>query len=93
MMKLRPSEIELRGGWECVANSMKANVVSQRIQTLITAYLIKVGEDESGWNKLFQDPEDKRYWELSYAESEMHGGGAPLLKNLSIEEVSKKYQI
>jgi hypothetical protein len=89
VIKLKPNEIELRGSWELVGNSMKADEVSQRIETLISTYLIEAGEDESGWIKLYQDPEDKRYWELSYPESEMHGGGPPLLRNLSLQEVEK----
>lgn len=93
MMKLKPNEIELRGSWELVGTSMKADDVSNRIESLISTYLTEIGEDESGWNKLYQDPEDKRYWELSYPESEMHGGGAPLLKNVSLQEAKGKYQV
>lgn len=92
-MKLKPNEIELRGSWELVGTSMKADDVSNRIESLISTYLTEIGEDESGWNKLYQDPEDKRYWELSYPESEMHGGGAPLLKNVSLQEAKGKYQV
>ena len=91
-MKLKPNEIELRGNWEFVGNSMKADNISERIENLISSYLIEISEDESGWNKLYQDPEDERYWELSYPESEMHSGGAPLLKNLSLHEAKEKYQ-
>ena len=91
-MKLKSNEIELKGGWKLVGTSMRVDDVCERIESLISSYLIKIGEDESGWNKLYQDPEDKRYWELSYLESEMHGGGAPLLKNLSLQEVNEKYK-
>jgi hypothetical protein len=92
-MKLKPNEIELQGSWEFVGNSMKADNISERIENLVSSYLIEISEDESGWNKLYQDPEDKRYWELSYPESEMHGGGAPLLKSLSLNEAKKKYRV
>ena len=92
-MKLKPNEIELRGGRELEGNSVKADNISERIESLISSYLVEINEDESGWSKLYQDPEDKRYWELSYPESEIHGGGAPLLRNLSLQEVKKKYQI
>ncbi|MBK7985535.1 MAG: hypothetical protein IPK11_01125 [Ignavibacteria bacterium] len=92
-MKLKPKEIELRGSWELVGNSIKADNISVRIENLTSCYLIEISEDESGWKKLYQDPEDKRYWELSYPESEIHGGGAPVLKNLSILEVKEKYQV
>lgn len=92
-MKLKPNEIELRGSWKLEGTSMNADAVCMRIESLIATYLIEISEDDSGWNKLFQDPEDKRYWELSYPESEMHGGGAPLLRNLSLQEAKEKYPL
>ncbi len=91
-MKLTSNEIELRGSWKPVGTSMKADDISDRIERLISSYLMEISEDESGWNKLYQDPEDKRYWELSYPESEVHGGGPPLLRNLSLQEAMQKYQ-
>lgn len=90
-MKLMPDEIELRASW-VLDTSMKNDEVGERIENLISNYLIEVSEDESGWEKLYQDPEDKRYWELTYPESEAHGGGAPLLRNLLEPEAKKKYQ-
>ena len=93
MMKLKPNEIELRGSWKLEGTSMNADAICVRIESLITNYLVKISEDDSGWDKLFQDPEDKRYWELSYPEGEMHGGGAPLLINLSLQKAKEKYQI
>lgn len=92
-MKLKPDEIELHGKWKLIGTSIKADTTSKRIERLISTYLIEIDEDESGWNKLYQDPDDKRYWELSYPESEIYGGGAPLLKRISLEEAKEKYQI
>lgn len=92
-MKLRPNETELRGNWMFIESSIKADDVSKRIEILISSYLIEMCTDESGWNKLYQDPDDKRFWELTYPDSEMHGGGAPLLKNLSMQEAKEKYRI
>ncbi len=92
-MKLNPDEIELKGSWRFVDSSMESDDVCKRIERLISEYLIQIGTDETGWNKLFQDPEDKRYWELTYPDSELHGGGAPFLKCLSRQEVQQKYQL
>lgn len=92
-MKLKPNEIELKGSWKLKGFSMKADDMCVRIEKLISEYLMEIGIDENGWNKLFQDPEDKRYWELTYPESEMHGGGPPLLRHLSIQEVRSKYPL
>ena len=91
-MKLKPEETILKGSWKLIGHSMEADSVCERIESLIAEYLIEVSEDESGWNKLYKDPEDNRYWELTYPESEIHGGGAPQLENISIQEAEKKYK-
>jgi hypothetical protein len=93
MMKLKPKEMILVGSWKLFGGSVEADSVCERIEWLITEYLIEIGEDESGWNKLYQDPENNRYWELTYPESETHGGGAPQLKNISTQEAERKYKI
>lgn len=90
-MKLEPNEKKLSGGWHIIESSIVADEVSKRIEKLTLQYLVKIAIDESGWNQLFQDPKDKRYWELSYPESEFHGGGYPHLTNLSEHEVKEKY--
>jgi hypothetical protein len=90
-MKLRPEETILKGEWKLLGNAMQRDEVCIRIEKLISKYLIKLGADESGWEILYQDPEDERYWELSYPDSEMQGGGPPLLKQLSTLEAKKKY--
>jgi len=90
-MKIKHDEIEQIGKWIQVESSLQADEVCLRIEKLISYYLIEIAIDSSGWEKLFQDPDDKRYWELTYPESEMHGGGAPLLRNLSEIEAKNKY--
>lgn len=91
-MKLKPEETILKGDWKLVGGSVEADSVNERIEWLITECLIEINEDESGWNKLYQDPNDNRYWELTYPESEIYGGGAPQLENISIQEAEKKYK-
>jgi hypothetical protein len=39
------------------------------------------------------DPDDGRYWERTYPQSEKHGGGPPQLKCLTFQEASKKYGV
>jgi hypothetical protein len=91
MIALQPHERELQGRWTFNGSSVEADEVSKRIEYLINIYLIKVAEDDSGWAVLFQDINDGRFWELTYPESEVHGGGAPLLQNFSLDEVREKY--
>lgn len=93
MMNLNASEIELRGNWIFSESSMIADKVSKRIEILIKDYLIEIASDYNGWEKLFLDPDDKRYWELTYLNGELHGGGTPLLKNINTAAAKKKYKL
>ena len=43
-----------------------ADEVTKRIQQLVRDYLKKVATDRTGWEVLYRDPGDGRYWELSY---------------------------
>ena len=54
---------------------------------------VGVGKESGGWEKLYRDPADGRYWLLTYPHGEMQGGGPPLLSNLSLTEpeVKEKY--
>lgn len=93
MKKIKPDETLLKGNWKLKGTSMVNDEVSQRIEWLTTHQLQKITTDESGWHVLFQDRSDGRYWELTYPESELHGGGAPQLQNISDFDAKKKYKI
>ncbi|MEM7379742.1 MAG: Imm27 family immunity protein [Bacteroidota bacterium] len=38
-----------------------------------------------------KDPYDNRYWELSYPQGNLHGGGPPSLINLDKDYIVKEY--
>lgn len=86
-------ETELVGSWIQKNGSMVADDVSKRIDYLIENKLKKVASSDDGWDQLYIDMQDSRYWELSHPENDYHGGGAPLLKHLSLDEVKNKYQL
>ena len=65
----------------------------QLIQHLIGSHLIHVDQRGDGWTKLYQDPRDGAYWELTYPHGDMHGGGPPTLSRRSIEEVRALYHL
>jgi len=54
---------------------------------------IKVATDESGWDILYKEKSSNKYWELTYPNSEMHGGGEPLVSLLSLEDVKLKFNV
>ena len=86
---LRPDETTLVGQWQTTAQGMVADEVSRRIQFLVAGALVKVAS--SGWETLFRDPSDQRFWELTYPQSELHGGGPPRLSNVTSTYASQKY--
>ena len=44
-----------------------------------------------GWEVLYPEPRDGRFWELIYPHSQMQGGGPPRLHLLSSKEARAKY--
>jgi hypothetical protein len=80
-LKLQPSETELVGAWTAANGQVQADATCERIERLTAYHLRKVGVGSisGGWETLFQDPDDERFWERTYPQGEMHGGGPPRL--------------
>lgn len=91
MNKLQTHEVKLQATLKHNGFEMQNDAIGERIQFLISNYLIEIATDSSGWFKLFRDPTDNRYWELSYPESELQGGGAALLVYISERDAKAKY--
>jgi hypothetical protein len=64
--------------------------VTQRIEALVARYLQPVATDRSGRNQLYRDPGDGRYWEFTYTQSGIHGGGPPKLTCLKLWQIADK---
>lgn len=90
-MKLNSNEIKLVGQWFYENGTIHKDDISKRIEWLINNQLEKIGVDQSGWDILYIDPTDNRYWELTYPKSEMQGGGPPTLTLISKEIANKRY--
>lgn len=88
-MRLKPEETDLLCKLTFANGRIVGDETCERIDFLTTQYLEKVAG--GGWDTLYRDPEDARYWELTYPESHMHGGGPPRLTYLSHEQVREKY--
>ena len=91
--RLLPTETEIIGRWIIDQGRTIADDASRRISQLINGYLIDVSASEDGWDRLYRDAADGRYWELTYPESSTHGGGPPRLTNISQGEAKSKYNI
>ena len=90
-MRIQPNETIITGAWNVLDGRAVADEAARRIEELVHSYLRFIGTDESGWDRLYQDPADKRYWELSYPEGHLHGGGPPQLRVIVASEARQKY--
>ena len=72
---------------------MTLDEVDRRIFWLVTRRLVPRGIVHSGWEQLFQDPRDGRYWELTFPEGSLHGGGPRLLTNVDPRLAHEKYGV
>jgi Immunity protein 27 len=91
MIEIESFETVLTGQWILKDGRVVADDVSRRILSLTKSHLVEVGRDASGWTTLYRDPSDGRYWELTYPQGELQGGGAPQLRYVTIQEAKQKY--
>jgi hypothetical protein len=91
MDELRSDETRLVGTWKVQDGRLQADDVARRINSLVANVLRKRAASPDGWTVLYQDPGDGRFWELTYPQSEMDGGGPPELREIASQEVAKKY--
>ena len=92
-MTIQPEETEIKGRWVAHGGRMIADSNCSRIESLLENHLREVARDTSGWDVLYVDPLDGRYWELIYLESNLQGGGPPTLRQLSKESARGKYVV
>ena len=71
----------------------KHNDACKRIDWLINNKLVEISVNGNGWEALYQDPNDRRYWLLTYPQSHMHGGGPPLLKAVTEKEAKEIFNV
>lgn len=90
-MKIHPTETLITGKWISSNEPAAEDETCERINELLRSHLRQIGHDASGWDVLYRDPDDERFWELTYPESELHGGGPAQLRCLTLDEARKKY--
>lgn len=94
-MKLRTDEHVLTGSWLYIDHVMRGDSVCYRIEWLITNHLKNIASNPiwGDWETLFQDPSDGGYWERTYPQGDLQGGGPPQLKVISEDDGKEKYGI
>jgi hypothetical protein len=86
-------ETKIIGTWTFINGRVRTDQNCKRIGHLILSELVKktISKESGGWETLYQDPCDLRFWELTYPQSCWQGGGPPALINLTEDEAKKKY--
>jgi Immunity protein 27 len=94
-MKPYPNEQLLTGNWLVQDGRVHGDATCERINWLLSHHLQKVTDSAQGgaWEMLYRDPDDGRYWERTYPQSELHGGGPPELRYLTVDEARQKYEL
>ena len=94
-MKLRPDEKILTGRWLFDGRMNRGDFVCERIEWLTRHELLRVANSLQwgDWEVLYVDPSDGRYWELTYPQGELQGGGPPQLQELSAADARSKYSL
>jgi len=88
---IEPNETKITGKWLMSQDRTVADETCQRISDLTQRHLVELGRDPSGWDVLYRDPNDGRFWELTYPQSELQGGGPPQLRCLPADKAKLKY--
>jgi hypothetical protein len=88
---LSEDDTELVGRWTPKDGRLVADQTCRRIEWLIEHRLERVASTADGWDVLFRDRHDGRFWERTFPQSEMHGGGPPLLRLLTPHLALLKY--
>lgn len=91
MKRISPDESIIEGQWVESGKNVVGDDACKRIEWLVSGILENKGADESGWETLYQDPKDKRFWILFYRHSERHGGGPPSLRVAIKDEIENKF--
>jgi hypothetical protein len=67
--------------------------VDARIFRLVREKLEHVASAAEGWDQLFRDPADDRYWELTFPHGSLYGGGPRQLTVVDAARAAAKYGV
>jgi hypothetical protein len=90
---LGSDEVLLIGSWVQSETDVRGDDVYSRIKELTSRHLVRLASDCTGWETLYRDPWDGRYWELTYPQGHLHGGGPPMLSIIVQDLAREKYQL
>jgi len=82
---------ELTGNW--IVDESGRVVGDKAEQEILEALgrFTRLSEREGGWTTLYLDPSDGSYWERTFVQSELHGGGPSKLTRIPAAQVAERY--
>ena len=90
---LAPDEHLLVGAWVEDGSRTTHDDVDRRIFWLVTRRLVACGHAGGGWDQLYRDPRDDRFWELTFPHGSLHGGGPRQLAHVDASVAREKYDV
>jgi immunity protein 27 of polymorphic toxin system len=83
---------ELVGNWIAdPSGRMVGDGVERSIREAVQNRLTKIAARDGGWTILYRDPTDGSYFELTFPQGEMQGGGPARLSRIEVEQVRRHY--
>ena len=70
---------------------MKRQLIGSEANEFLEGRCIEVATDSSGWVSLFQETSIKTYWVRNYPDSSSHGGGQPVITQISAVEAKERF--
>jgi hypothetical protein len=80
----------IEGKWIFDGKQVVGDAECNQIEALLPT-LTLVGSRDGGWTRLYRGAVAGVYWQLTYPQSDMHGGGPPRLESYSVDEVRLNY--
>ena len=93
MLSLGRDETGLIGSWILKNGAMIEDEVGLRNRSLIESGLQRIATSKDGWEVLYKDVSDGRYWELTYPHGDMQGGGPIALILADRSMLAEKYGV
>jgi hypothetical protein len=90
---LTPDERTLEGGWAEGGLGSVHDGIDRRIFWLVSRRLTLLGVADGGWRQLYRDPRDGRFWELTFPQGSLHGGGPRRLECVAALVAAERYGI
>ena len=87
----KASSDSLLGSWVVKDSKVVTDAVGQEIEDRLRKYSRLAKSKDGDWAILYIDRELNEFWELTYPQSHLHGGGPKALSRITEEEANLRY--